>query len=70
VRHGVTKHPNPAWESLSLEELERIQGVKPVTDLDEISALWPADDDPDLLLEHVIHERRARRGTMGKGGTA
>jgi predicted DNA-binding antitoxin AbrB/MazE fold protein len=49
------------WKSQSLDELAAQQGVSPVSDLDEISALWPADDDPDELLEHVQHERELRR---------
>ena len=51
----------PFWESLSLQELIDQQGVVPATDLDEISALWPVDDDPEELLHHVLHEREARR---------
>lgn len=46
---------------LSLDELARQQGVSAVNDLDEISALWPADDDPDELLNHIISERNERR---------
>jgi hypothetical protein len=49
------------WRSLSLEVLARLQGIKPVSDLDAISALWPEDDDPDQLLEHILSERSARR---------
>lgn len=30
-----------------LHELIKQQGVAAVTDLDEISDLWPVDDDPD-----------------------
>jgi hypothetical protein len=41
-----------------------------VNDLDEISDLWPADDDPDELLNHILtgrKERRAlRRGAHGE----
>ena len=44
-----------------LEELAHQQGVSAVNDLDEISALWPADDDPDELLNHIITERNERR---------
>ncbi len=49
------------WTSLSLEELAEQQGVAPASDLDEISSLWPADDDADDLLRHVLHERTVRR---------
>jgi hypothetical protein len=38
--------------SISLEELVKLQNVEPITDLDAISALWPAggeDDEADAL---------------------
>jgi predicted DNA-binding antitoxin AbrB/MazE fold protein len=50
------------WTPQSLDELAANQGVSPVGDLDEISDLWPADDDPDELLDHIRRERDARRG--------
>lgn len=59
----------PFWKSLPLDELAEQQGVSAVSDLDEISALWPVDDDPDELLRHVLHERAARR-TLAEGGSA
>lgn len=49
------------WTSLSLEELAARQGVGPAVDLDSISALWPADDDPDRLLAYILDERSSRR---------
>lgn len=52
----------PFWNSLSFEELAELQGVQPVKDLDEISALWPVDDDPDEILAYVLKERALRRG--------
>jgi hypothetical protein len=51
----------PFWNSLPLEELAAQQGVGPVANLDEIGAAWPADDDPDELLSHILAERAARR---------
>ena len=48
-------------ESALLSELIRQQHISPVNNLDEVSRLWPADDDPDLLLEHVLNERFERR---------
>ena len=36
------------------------QGVRPVDDLNELAALWPADDDPDALMNFVLSERQAR----------
>jgi len=55
-----TKAPPPK-KSLSLNELAREQGVSPVKDIQEISDLWPVDDDPDELLRFTLLERRARR---------
>ncbi|MDO8955570.1 MAG: hypothetical protein Q7W38_01815 [Deltaproteobacteria bacterium] len=49
----------PFWSSLSLEELAEQQKVSPVEDLDEISALWPVDDDPDKLMDHILADRSA-----------
>ena len=58
-------HDPPAsshfWKSQTLDELAAQQGILPVSDLDEISALWPADDDADELLNHLQREREARR---------
>jgi len=51
----------PFWETLSIEELARIQGVKPFKNLDEIADLWPADDDPDELLEFILSSRAEDR---------
>ena len=60
----------PLWKSPSLELLAQRQGVAPVFDLDEISALWPEDDDPDELLEHILTERSARRRIVDSGDAA
>jgi len=49
------------WQSVSLNELAYEQAAAAVSDLDSIAALWPAEDDPDSLLEFVINERRERR---------
>jgi predicted DNA-binding antitoxin AbrB/MazE fold protein len=49
------------WTSKSLDDLAAQQGVSPVPNLEEISALWPADDDPDELMAHIQHECEARR---------
>jgi len=45
----------------TLCELIKQQGVSPINDLDELSDLWPADDDPELLLRHVLEDRFERR---------
>lgn len=57
----------PFWSSLPLDELVALQGVQPVEDLDQISALWPVDDDPDRMLAHILEERSARRGIAREG---
>ncbi|MCI0486204.1 MAG: hypothetical protein L0229_06345 [Blastocatellia bacterium] len=44
-----------------LDDLIKQQHVVPINDLDEVSRLWPADDDPDLLLEFLLNERSQRR---------
>ena len=49
------------WHTQSLDELAALQGVSPVTDLDEIGDFWPADDDPDELFDHIQRERESRR---------
>ena len=48
-------------ETTSLNDLIQQQQVSPINNLDEISSLWPADDDPDLLLKYVLGERTERR---------
>lgn len=64
---AVTAEGFPFWSSLSLEELAERQQVLPVEDLDEISALWPVDDDPDKLMDHILEDRSARR-RISRGG--
>lgn len=63
----MTEEGFPFWSSLSLEDLAEQQKVLPVEDLDEISALWPVDDDPDKLLDHILSDRSARR-RISRGG--
>ena len=59
------EHARSFWPSSSLAELAEAQGVGPAENLEEIAALWPSDDDPDELLDHVLAERAARRQAMG-----
>ncbi len=49
------------WSHASLTDLARQQHVAPVDDLESIAALWPAADDADDLLAHVLTERAVRR---------
>lgn len=60
----------PFWKSIPLEELAVQQGVSAVDDLDEIASLWPADDDPDELLRHILTERGERRKLSESRGNA
>ena len=53
------------WSSLSLDELADVQGVAAVEDPEAIAALWPSDENPGELLEHVLAERAARRQAAG-----
>lgn len=45
----------------ALDELIQQQGVAAVSNLDELSDLWPGDDDPDHLMRYVLEERAERR---------
>jgi hypothetical protein len=45
----------------ALDALIQQQEISPVSNLDELSDLWPANDDPDLFLRHVLEERAERR---------
>lgn len=47
--------------AIALGELIQQQGVAPVSNLDELSDLWPGDDDPDQLMRYVLEERTERR---------
>ena len=55
------------WSSVSLEELAEEQGVGVLSDIGSIAALWPADDDPDDLLDFVLHDRCERRKVAFEG---
>jgi hypothetical protein len=59
----------PFWESMTLDVLAERQGISAVDDLDQLSALWPVDDDPDELLHYVLYERAARKA-IDDGGDA
>ena len=58
---GNELEATPFWNSIPLDQLAACQGVSPADDLDEIGALWPADDDPDALLQFILAERAERR---------
>jgi hypothetical protein len=43
-----------------LSRLIAEQGVRPIDDFDEQAASWPADDDPDAVMNFVLAERHTR----------
>ena len=47
--------------AIAIDELIQQQGVAPVGNLDEVSDLWPGDDDPDHLMRYILEERVERR---------
>jgi len=49
-------HPGNFWESPTLEELTRIQGVKPLKDVRELFGTWPGE--PDDGFEEAINALR------------
>lgn len=49
-------HPGNFWESPTLEELARIQGVKPLKDVRELFGTWPGE--PGDGFEEAINELR------------
>jgi hypothetical protein len=59
----IETHPRQETNEKAEDVLSRLiaeQGVTPIEDLDELAALWPADDDPDGLMNFVLSERQAR----------
>jgi len=49
-------HPGNFWESPTLDELTRIQGVKPIKDVRELFGTWPGE--PDDGFEDAIEALR------------
>jgi hypothetical protein len=70
--HEAKKKANrsPQAKSKSLEELIRAQGVKPITDLDELGALFPEDFDPDAFRAFIEAERAAKRASRPRRKSA
>ena len=60
---GSRRAPTP----LSVEELIKQQGVSPVTDLDQLGDLLPAEADPDAFLRFLDEERAGRRDATRRG---
>lgn len=57
-----TDEPHGANEKAKdfLNRLIAPQGIRPIDDLEQLAALWPADDNPDALMNFVLSERQAR----------
>ncbi|MCK6533137.1 MAG: hypothetical protein L6Q84_09205 [Polyangiaceae bacterium] len=53
--------PPPEQQARSLADLAAEQDVKPVQQLETVSALWPVDDDPDALDAFLAKHRSSRR---------
>ena len=47
--------------AIALARLIEQQQAAPIDDLDALSDLWPADDDPDQLMQFILNERAQRR---------
>lgn len=54
VKHHFPDTGKMISEPSCLEKLAQQQGVSVVKDLDEISGLWPVDDDPDELRHYMM----------------
>ncbi len=59
-RVDTSEKDEVAQRAEDLGQLIAEQGVEPIDDLDQLAALWPADDDPDALMKYVLSERQAR----------
>lgn len=58
---NIDKEDTTEEDAAVLRSLIEQQEVSPIHDLERLSDLWPADDDPDLLLNFVLEERTERR---------
>lgn len=50
----------PFWKSIPTEDLIESQNVSPIANLEELTSLWPADDDPMVFLNYILSDRRKR----------
>jgi hypothetical protein len=49
------------WTSLSLDQLVPQQGIRPITDIAELNAMFPAGDVFDDVLSDLLQDRAERR---------
>ena len=59
TRNGTSKAELKNWESKSVEELAREQGIMGPTNLDNLRGTWPEEDDIDEFL-NWLRESRGR----------
>jgi len=57
VDKGTQDQTISFWEEASVEDLIHRQGVVPIANLDEISDLWPVDDNPREIMKYFETER-------------
>ena len=62
----TAEHPSPAfersfWKSTSLEDLAAVQGIRPIVDIAELNAMFPAGDVFDDVLSDLLEDRSERR---------
>jgi hypothetical protein len=62
----AAEHPSSAfessfWKSTSLEQLAAEQGVRPIADIAELNAMFPAGDVFDDVLSDLLEDRDERR---------
>ena len=49
------------WTSLSLDKLVAQQGIRPITDIAELNAVFPTGDVFDDVLSDLLQDRAERR---------
>ena len=55
-KNGGLPDSSTFWESPTLEELARLQGVQPTTDVSSLFGTWPGEEDDGF--EEMIDELR------------
>jgi len=56
--HGMS--PGEFWSGLTLEELAKMQNVRPIERLEDLMGGWPADELQDGFEEELARWRRER----------
>jgi hypothetical protein len=58
VRVEVERVESPFWQNLSVGDLVREQGLRPVVSVDELAGDWPEEDSVDDFLAFIREARR------------